>query len=75
MLNLDNVQTLVVSLLGIVVVIAGLSIVGRGRRADLSESAKTAGNTFIGIIVAAMGVGITATMAFGERVLEWLGVN
>jgi hypothetical protein len=75
MLNLDNVQTLVVSLLGIVVVIAGLSIVGRGRRADLSESAKTAGNTFIGIIVAAMGVGITATMAFGERVLQWLGVN
>ena len=75
MLNLDNVQTLVVSLLGIVVVIAGLSIVGRGRRADLSESTKTAGNTFIGIIVAAMGVGITATMAFGERVLQWLGVN
>ena len=75
MLNLDNVQTLVVSLLGIVVVIAGLSIVGRGRRADLSESAKTAGNTFIGIIVAAMGVGITATMAFGKRVLQWLGVN
>jgi hypothetical protein len=75
MLNLDNVQTLVVSLLGIVVVIAGLSIVGRGRRADLSESAKTAGNTFIGIVVAAMGVGITATMAFGERVLQWLGVS
>ena len=75
MLNLDNVQTLVVSLLGIVVVIAGLSIVGRGRRADLSESAKTAGNTFIGIVVAAMGVGITATMAFGERVLHWLGVG
>lgn len=74
MLNLDNVQVLVVSLLGIMVIIAGMSIVGKGRRADLSDSAKTAGNTFIGILVAALGVGITATMAFGGRVLTWLGI-
>jgi hypothetical protein len=75
MINLTNVQTMIVSLLGIVVIIAGLSIVSRGRRADLSESARTAGNTTLGIVVAAMGVGITATMAFGQRVLDWLGMG
>lgn len=75
MLNLSAVQTLVVSVLGIIVIISGLSIVGRSRRADMSESARTAGNTVIGVVVAAMGVAITATMAFGAEVLRWLGIG
>ncbi|MDD9370864.1 MAG: hypothetical protein PV358_12175 [Acidimicrobiales bacterium] len=75
MLNLSNVQTLLVSILGLVVICAGISITGRARRADLSESARTAGNTTLGVIVAAMGAGITLTMAFGGRVLTWLGIN
>ncbi len=41
----------------------------------LSESARTAGNTALGIIDAAMGVGITLKMAFGERFLTWIGIN
>jgi hypothetical protein len=75
MLNLNAVQSLVVSLLGIVVIISGLSIVGRSRRADMSESARTAGNTLIGVVVASMGIAITATLAFGQEVLTWLGVG
>lgn len=75
MLNLSNVETLLVSILGLVVIGAGISITGRARRADLSESARTASNTTLGVLVAAMGAGITLTMAFGERVLTWLGIN
>ena len=74
-MNLSNVQALLVSILGLVVICAGISITSRGRRADLSESARTAGNTTLGVLVAAMGAGITLTMAFGERVLVWLGIN
>jgi hypothetical protein len=74
-LNLSNVQTLLMSILGLVVIGAGISISSRARRADLSESARTASNTTLGVIVAALGAGITLTMAFGERVLTWLGIN
>ena len=75
MINLDNVQGLVVGLLGIAVVVCGVMIAGRANKADLPTSAKTAGNAFIGIVVGAMGVGIVAMMAFGQRFLEWLGVS
>ena len=75
MLNLSNVQTLLVSILGLVVIGAGISISSRARRADLSESARTAGNTTLGVIVAAMGVGHHPHHGVRRAVLTWLGIN
>lgn len=75
MLNLSNVQTLLVSVLGLAVVAAGVKITTAGKRAEISDTARTAGNTLLGVVVACMGVGIITTMAFGQRVLNWIGVS
>lgn len=71
----DNLQRLMVVLMGLVVCFAAITIVSRSKRADYSETARITVNTFIGIALFALGAGGVAYATFGKQILQFLGVQ
>lgn len=74
MFDATKVQTLLLSVFGLVIICAGIGLVARARRNDYAETARTGFNVIIGIVVASLGLGTIAVAAFGKKLLQSFGV-
>lgn len=75
MFNLDNMQKLLIGVLGLVIIAAGILIVTKSNRAQYSETARVGFNVIVGVVIAAIGLGALSFAVFGKRVLEFLGLS
>ena len=75
MLNVDAVRTLLLGLAALLIIVVGIRIISRSNRADYGEVARTSMNAIIGIVFLAVGAGTFAIVAFGESVLNFLGIG
>jgi hypothetical protein len=69
------VQKLLLSVLGLVIIIAAIRLGGRANQAQYSETARVGFNTVIAIVIGGIGAGAIAFAVFGKQVLQALGVN
>ena len=74
MFNLDNMQKLLVGVLGLVIIAAGIVIVTKSNRAQYNETARVGFNVIVGVVIAAIGLGALSFAVFGKRVLEFFGM-
>jgi hypothetical protein len=75
MFNVDAVRTLLLGLAALLIIVVGIRIISRSGKADYSEVARTSANTLIGIVFLAIGAGTFAIVAFGDSVLQFLGIG
>ena len=75
MFNVDAVRTLLLGMAALLIIIVGIRIISRSNRADFGEVARTSANAVIGIVFLAVGAGTFAIVAFGESVLDFLGIG
>lgn len=75
MFNIDNMQKLLIGILGLVIIIAGIFIVSKSSRAQYSETARVSFNVIVGVVIAAIGLGALGFAVFGKRVLDFLGLS
>ncbi|MDN5803329.1 MAG: hypothetical protein L0H26_01885 [Microlunatus sp.] len=71
----STVQKLLLSVLGLVIIIAGIAVVSRSSKANYAETARIGFNVVIGIIIAALGAGAISYAVFGQSLLEFFGFN
>ena len=74
MFNLDNVQKLLIGILGLVIIAAGILIVSKSNRAQYSETVRVGFNVIVGVVIAAIGMGALSFAVFGKRILEFFGM-
>jgi hypothetical protein len=75
MLNVEAVRTLLLGLAALAIIVVGIRIISRSKKADFSETARISVNAIVGIVFLAVGAGTFAIVAFGESVLEFLGIS
>ena len=71
----STVQKLLLSVLGLVIIIAGISVIAKAGKANYSETARIGFNVIIGIIIAALGAGAISYAVFGKSLLEFFGFS
>lgn len=71
----STVQKLLLSVLGLVIIVAGISVIAKAGKANYAETARIGFNVIIGIIIAALGAGAISYAVFGQSLLEFFGFN
>lgn len=71
----STVQKLLLSVLGLVIIIAGISVTAKAGKADYSTTARIGFNVLIGIIIAALGAGAISFAVFGKSLLTFFGFS
>ena len=69
----NTVQKLLLSVLGLVIIIAAIAVVSRSTRANYAETARIGFNVLVGIVIAALGAGTITFAVFGKSLLEFFG--
>lgn len=69
----STVQKLLLSVLGLVIILAGISVIAKAGKANYSETARIGFNVIIGIVIAALGAGTISYAVFGKSLLEFFG--
>jgi hypothetical protein len=75
MFDQGKVQTLLLGVFGLVVIVVGIALAAGAKRAQYSETARVGFNTLVAIVIVAVGMGAIGFAAFGQKVLNALGVN
>lgn len=71
----STVQKLLLSVLGLVIIIAGITVIAKAGKANYAETARIGFNVFAGIVIAALGAGAISYAVFGKSLLEFFGFN
>lgn len=71
----STVQKLLLSVLGLVIIVAGISVIAKAGKANYSETARIGFNVFAGIVIAALGAGAISYAVFGKSLLSFFGFN
>lgn len=71
----NTVQKLLLSVLGLVIIIAGIAVVSRSTKANYADTARIGFNVIAGIIIAALGAGTITFAVFGKSLLEFFGFS
>lgn len=74
MFDEGKVQTLLLAIFGLVVICVGIALAASAKRAQYSETARVGFNTFVAIVVVAIGMGALGVAAFGRKILSALGI-
>lgn len=69
----STVQKLLLSVLGLVIIIAGISVIAKAGKANYAETARIGFNVLVGIVIAALGAGAISYAVFGQSLLEFFG--
>lgn len=75
MFDLSKVETLLLSVGGLVIIVLGIVIVTSAKKAKNSEVASTALNGLIGIVFMAVGAGALTISVFGKKILDTFGIG
>lgn len=71
----STVQKLLLSVLGLVIIIAGISVIAKAGKANYAETARIGFNVIIGIVIAALGAGAISYAVFGKSLLTFFGFS
>lgn len=71
----STVQKLLLSVLGLVIIIAGIAVAARAGRANYADTARIGFNVMVGIVIAALGAGTVTLAVFGKSLLEFFGFS
>lgn len=74
-MDLSKIQTLLLSIFGIVIIIAAISLAAKSKKAQYSDTARTSVTVFAAIIIAGIGLGAITISTFGSKILTQLGVG
>ncbi len=69
----STVQKLLLSVLGLVIIIAGISVIAKAGKANYADTARIGFNVIIGIVIAALGAGAISYAVFGKSLLSFFG--
>jgi hypothetical protein len=75
MFDQGKVQTLFLAVFGLVVIAVGIGLAAGAKKAQYAETARVGFNTFVAIVIVAIGMGAVGVAAFGRKVLTALGVG
>ena len=70
----STVQKLLMSIFGLVIILAGIRLGGRAQRADYAETARVGFNVIAAVVIVAIGGGAIAFAVFGKQILKLFGV-
>ena len=71
----STVQKLLLSIFGLVIILAGIRLGGRAQRADYAETARVGFNVMAAVVIVAIGGGAIAFAVFGKQILRLLGFS
>lgn len=71
--NPSTVQKLLLSVLGLVIIIAGIAVIAKAGKANYADTARIGFNVIVGIIIAALGAGAISYAVFGKSLLSFFG--
>ena len=72
MLNVNAIQAFLIVVAGLLFMFIGISILGRAKKAQMSDIAQTSVISVIGAIFIAVGIGSGLVLAFGQDLLKLL---
>ena len=75
MFDQGKVQTLLLALFGVVIIGVGVAVAAGAKRAKYSDTARVGFNTFVAIVIVAIGMGAIGFAAFGKKILTALGIG
>ncbi len=75
MFNMDNMQKLMVGILGLVIIGAAIMIATKSGKAQYSETARTGFNVLVAIVIGAIGLGALSYAVFGKKILDFFGLS
>jgi hypothetical protein len=75
MFDQGKVQTLLLALFGVVIIGVGIAVAAGAKRAKYSDTARVGFNTFVAIVIVAIGMGAIGFAAFGKKILTALGIG
>jgi len=69
------VQRLLLSIFGLVIILAGIRLGGKAQKADYAETARVGFNVIVSVVIVAVGAGAIAFAVFGKQILRMFGVS
>ena len=69
-----KVQTVLLMVFGAVILIIAIAVAATAKRARYSETARVGFNVVVSMVLVAIGLGAIGFAAFGQQILEALGV-
>ncbi|MFL6025803.1 MAG: hypothetical protein ACJ72G_07345 [Friedmanniella sp.] len=75
MFDEGKVQTLLLAVFGLVIIGVGITVAARAKKAQYSETARVGFNTFVAIVIVAIGMGAVGFASFGRKILTALGIG
>jgi hypothetical protein len=75
MFDESKVQTLLLAVFGLVVICVGIALAAGAKKAQYAETARVGFNTFVAIVIVAVGMGAIGFATFGKRILNAFGVG
>lgn len=75
MFDEGKVQTLLLAVFGLVIIGVGIALAAGARKAQYSETARVGFNTFVAIVIVAIGMGAIGFATFGKKILSAFGIG
>lgn len=75
MINFDTIQKTLIAVLSLVLIVAGMKVIGKSQKQDYAETTRVGFNVLVGIIIAALGIIGISFGVFGKQLLGLVGVT
>lgn len=75
MVNGETLRNLLLMFFGLVLIVVGMGVAASAKKAKMHEVASTGINVVIAIIIVGLGASAIAWGAFGQRILQTLGIT
>jgi hypothetical protein len=75
MWDISTMQRLLLSVFGLVIIIVGITVGARAKRADYADTARIGFNVIIAMVIVALGAGAVAFSVFGTQILRFFGIQ
>lgn len=74
-MDFTKIQTLLVTILGLVFLLVAIKIAMSSRKAKYADTARTGVNGAVAMVFVAIGLGAIGFAAFGTKILDMLGIS
>lgn len=74
-MDLAKIQALLLAIFFLAVIVAGIGLAAKSKKAQYSETARTGVTIFAAVIIVSIGLGGLGVVAFGGKILSQLGVG
>ena len=71
-INLSGIQLLLITVAGLVVIAAGITIAFTGRKGNFKKSADSGSGVMVGVFVIGVGMAMPVAVLFGQDIINWL---